>query len=41
MEMDRYEFLPDLIVHFKKHVYEKVLVELKKLLINLLKSSIL
>ena len=23
--------LPDLIVHFKKHVYEKVLVELKKI----------
>ena len=24
------ELLPDLIVHFKKHVYEKVLAELKK-----------
>jgi len=24
------ELLPDLIVHFKKHVYEKVLTELKK-----------
>ena len=24
------ELLPDLIIHFKKHVYEKVLAELKK-----------
>jgi len=24
------ELLPDLIVHFKKHVYEEVLIELKK-----------
>ena len=25
------DFLPDLIVRFKKHVYEKILVELKKI----------
>ena len=25
------EQLPELIVHFKKHIYEKILLELKKL----------
>ena len=37
MEMGGKRKLPKLIVEFKKEVYEKILLELKKLFINLFK----